>query len=134
MTFRQAHEFKSAVELLLPLGLSEFHHGDCIGADDEAATIVHFLAPNVKIHAHPCTYTGMRANNPFTDIEHPVDTPFSRNRTIVKTCENMIGISWTEEESPKGGTWYTINYAKKLRRNLFIIFPDRGEHFRYKDS
>lgn len=27
-------------------------------------------------------------------------------------------------EQKQGGTWYTINYARKVKKDLIIIFPD----------
>ena len=54
---------------------------------------------------------------------------FARNRDIVIVSNVILATPVTEFET-KGGTWYTINHAKKLKKPLYIIYPsDRIEMF-----
>ena len=50
MTERQFDIFAAVISELQP---EEFHHGDCIGADEQAHDIVHVVAPDCKIVVHP---------------------------------------------------------------------------------
>ena len=58
------------------------------------------------------------------DITHEEDTHFSRNRKIVNMCNVLIACPYNEDN--KGGTWYTINYADKQKKNLIIVHRDNG--------
>lgn len=127
MTFRQAKTFKSVLEACTP---EEFIHGDCVGADDEAATIARMvLRSSVKIIAHPCIIEHMCAYNPYFDQRHAAIPPLDRNRVIVNSSTGMVAFPYEYEEQQRGGTWYTIRYAKKVHRPLIIIFPDGSTDF-----
>jgi len=59
---------------------------------------------------------------------------FHRFRQIAIDSDLIVIAPDTEWET-KGGTWYTKNYAKELRKAVLIIFPDgttRMENFSYE--
>lgn len=99
---------------------SVFHHGDCIGADAEGHQMAKELGYDVVIH--PPEKNEVRA---YCLSEHmwPEKGYFARNRDIVDCSEYMLATPVTNFET-KGGTWYTINYAKKKGKHLWIIYPD----------
>lgn len=107
------------------------HHGMCMGADCEFAQEVR---RHVRCHivGHPCN----QVDSQVTDTERcPVDsktevlTAFARNRAIVQASSSMIACPPTMTDPGKGGTWYTINYAKKMEKPLLVIYPDGSTEY-----
>jgi hypothetical protein len=108
------------------LNVTEFHHGMCIGADAEAHELVRRFSPLTIIHGHP----GLRdvgdrnrskRANVTVDVLHP-EAPFlERNRTIVNLSTILIAAPSTDHEVLRSGTWATIRYAHKLKRNVIRL-------------
>jgi len=119
MTCNQQELFGSLLASFNPV---EFHHGDCIGSDDQAANIAHKL--KVPVFKHPPLDTSLQANNPFSTKTFPAKTHFARNRDIVDSTSILVAAPYTMERQSFGGTWYTIDYAKKKQKTVFIIWPD----------
>jgi len=95
------------------------HHGDCIGADTEFHNVCSELGINIVIH--PPVKKELRAFNKSNDIRIE-KSYFERNRDIVNETDILIAIPKTDFET-QGGTWYTINYAKKLNKKIVILYP-----------
>lgn len=126
-----AAQLRTFARLLLELRPDTFHHGDCVGADAEAHRLVHNAVAELKIgpcriEVHPPLEDEHRAYC-LGDYVHPPRTHFARNRKIVDACELLIGVSKTPERSERGGTWYTIDYAKKRGKPVRVIWPDGSE-------
>lgn len=103
------------------LPITEFHHGDCCGADEDAHYIIKEFFPNVKIVIHPPISDYLRAFCEGDEYKEPADY-LKRDRAIVDSTEYLIGAPLTPTPAPRSGTWYTINYATKLDRPHNIIF------------
>ncbi len=60
--------------------IEEFHHGDCMGVDDQVANLVKELVPDVIVHCHPPIDNEHRAYNTLhnTIDEHSVVTSYER--------------------------------------------------------
>ncbi len=99
-----------------------FTHGDCVGADADAHQIAVQL--DVPVEIRPCNFPSMRAHCEGAAVVHPITTAFTRNRAIVDSCDLLIATPVTNEEQERGGTWYTIRYARKKGRKTIIIPPD----------
>lgn len=97
-------------------------HGDCHGADTEA----HMLAAEKghEITIRPCDFPGARARSWAATI-HEEKRPLVRNHDIVDESEMMFAFpdGWVEQWRGSG-TWATIRYAKKVKKMLWIIYPD----------
>src|SRR5258708_4630558 len=65
----------------------QFHHGDCIGADAEAAAIA--KTHGFWIVGWPCTITNKRAYFNSHDTHLPME-PLKRNHAIVNITERLI--------------------------------------------
>lgn len=128
MTKSQAEVFRTLLSSLKP---TEFHHGDCIGADDEAANIAASLP--VAIVAHPPNKEVLRANNAFSSYTFPANGYLARNRDIVDTTDLLIGVPKEQYRQLTGGTWYTIDYAKSKEKTVFIIWPN-GQVTKYEEG
>ncbi len=104
----------------------EFHHGSCCGADVEAAKIVrNTLKNHVKIIGHPGpTGESCKVSSGVDDEVTKDKTHFARNRDIVNLSDELIACPGEMESPGYGGTWYTINYARKVKKPLTIVYPD----------
>lgn len=102
----------------------EFHHGDCVGADDEAATLANTLAAVATIVSHPPIVTDYRAYNPWADrVERPADY-HARNRAIVAATDVLIACPMEMANAKRGGTWYTHDFAEKQGKPVWVVWPD----------
>ena len=97
-----------------------FHHGDCLGADVETATIAKELG--YKIVGHPPVKTEFRGYFE-DDVTHTAKGYFVRNRNIVNSSFVMIVVPWQMEHANNGGTWFTHDYAEKLKKPIFVAWP-----------
>lgn len=103
--------------------MTAFHHGDCIGADEEAHNAVRAYNLLIPITVHPPTDDSRRAFKQGDFARDP--TPFlERNRHIVEASEILIACPATETETKRSGTWSTIRYAAKQGREIHIILPN----------
>ncbi len=99
----------------------ELHHGDCVGVDLQAA----IMASNMDIHTvcHPPVDESLRAFH-NSDTTLPKLNHFARNRNIVDASDLLIVIPYQDEWQPRGGTWYTHDYAVKKGVDVAIIELD----------
>ena len=86
--------------------MREFHHGDAIGADKQAAAFV-ATARGVEVVPHPAG-----------------DDPLARNRRIVEACDILIAAPETDREVVRSGTWATVRYARAAEKP--VIHLSRG--------
>lgn len=104
-------------------GTGEFHHGDCIGADATAHGIA--MECGYCPILHPPSNHAKRA---WCDVPgHLMRREKSylvRNRDIVDETVALIATPAEFEEQSRGGTWYTVRYARKLGRAIVMIYPD----------
>lgn len=99
-----------------------FVHGDCVGADDNAHDLaIRVGAPVVQ---RPCTLTSQRAFGAGAKKVYPPKPPLDRNREIVTGSDLMIATPKGFVEEQRGGTWYTIRYARQTETPLIIVWPD----------
>jgi len=121
--------------------VTSFHHGDCVGADADAddyirgyrnadkggkwygvCTIIIHPGPDEETRAH----CGRREDNDRDILLEPKNH-FARNRDIVDESTIIIACPrHTEAPPPKtgGGTWQTIEYARKKKKPIVIIWPN----------
>ncbi len=133
---------KKFIEVIQRLSPDIFHHGACVGWDEESVVIVRRFFWNCQIIAHPGISAKARHGdkNPdrsevamkLSDKIEREDTHFSRNRTIVNLSDWMVGCPPTFEVQDKGGTWYTIGYAEGQNKPISIITPDGEERHKIK--
>ena len=104
--------------LLTALRPSEFHHGDCIGADEQAHAIA--VSLGISVIVHPPDNNKLRAY-----CEGQVHDPLPymiRNKAIVDAADIVIATPEGDSKFPSG-TWATIKYARSKRKQLYIIKP-----------
>lgn len=117
ITLNQARQIWTWLKQLDP---EEFHHGDCIGADEAA----HYIAKSLGIECigHPPIISKKRA---FTDCDQwrPAKPYLDRNHDIVNEVEEMAACPKTRTEELRSGTWATIRYARKQKVPLTMMYP-----------
>jgi hypothetical protein len=101
---------------------SAVHHGGCIGFDKQAHEIAIGLGIDVVLHPH------------LTDVDQatclgtvqimPRYGHLRRNRNIVDAVHAMVACPRGFEEELRSGTWATIRYARKIGRQLYVVYPD----------
>ncbi len=119
MNQKQKQAFDAIIAKIQP---DEFHHGKCIGADEDAHHIVRETSPGTKIHGHPCTITDKQVNLQV-DVNHPVKEPIPRNHDIVDQTDYLIAAPKSRLEELRSGTWSTIRYARKQGKRVTILYP-----------
>jgi hypothetical protein len=122
MTEVQKRRLAEMFRTLRPL---ELHHGDCVGADDEAANISQTaceLPPD--IHCHPPINESNRAFNRWSKVTHERKTYLERNRRIIDRTDVLIAAAVSKPLPETGGTRYTVDYAQKRGRPVCVIWPD----------
>lgn len=100
---------------------TEFHHGDCVGVDAQAAKLAKLLGFKIISHPGP-DKDGLRAYFESDVILEP-ETHFKRNRNIVDTCDILLVVPLQNQWQPRGGTWYTHDYAIKQNKPIEIYLP-----------
>lgn len=114
------HQKEQFVLKLMDLDITEFHHGDCIGADAEAHDIVREFFPEVIIVGHLPQSNGKRAFKKCDNYRDPL--PYLvRDRIIVDETDILIGCPKTDDEVLRSGTWATIRYSRKLNKPREIL-------------
>ncbi len=102
------------------LGADTLHHGDCIGADLEAAKMARQIG--YRVIAHPPDKPKLRAFHRSDEIRR--EAPYLvRDRAIVDACDLLIGAPDGNVERQQSGTWYTIRYARAVGRDRLVVGP-----------
>jgi len=117
-------EQKSSLKKYLKISVkySEYHHGDCIGADEQFHKILEELGTD-DIIIHPPIKNVKRAFCKAKTILKPKDY-LERNKDIVDASEVLIATPKGFDEELRSGTWSTIRYCKKQKKSAFIIYPN----------
>lgn len=114
------------LERIIPyLGMEEFHHGDCRGADANAHDIV-TEKPTLGFRGvvvHPPKERHYRAFR--RGVENREEKPYlERDRDIVDECDLLIAAPLFRDgtqRASRSGTWYTVNYARRLGKPVIIL-------------
>lgn len=120
MTFQQ---WKAVFELLDEhrKQITEFHHGDCVGADEE----VHDIAMRLGLYiiVHPPDNDRLRAFCQGNITLEP--KPYLvRERNIVESTDNVLATPATKQRVARSGTWTTTAYALETNKLWKVVYPD----------
>lgn len=113
-------QIRALMGLLMLKGVT-LHHGDCIGADQQAAEIAEKLGHQTV--GHPPTNQSKRAFHPSTKTL-PAKDYLERDKDIVDASERLLAAPKGYEEERRSGTWFTVRYARRMGKKVTIIFPD----------
>jgi hypothetical protein len=107
--------------------LIEFHHGLCIGADEQAAKLAKQFG--FRVIAHPGFNsrkpkdTMFRSDWTGSDETRTAEPFLKRDRGIVDETIRMIATPLTREEQVRSGTWTTVRYARKQGKQVDVLYP-----------
>lgn len=116
--------------LLRDLPVDEFHHGDCVGADEDAHLLCRTYQPTARIIIHPPSDPSLRARRRGDEVRPELDY-LKRNKRIVAETDAMLVVPRQAREELRSGTWSTYRHARRLGRRTILITPagtviDRG--------
>lgn len=117
MTWKQKATF--AVYLREHPDITEFHHGDCVGSDEDSTQLLPY---DIYTIAHPPEKTARRAYTTNDETRPPRDY-LDRNHDIVDDTDILIATP-AAPETVRSGTWATIRYARTTGKPVVIINPD----------
>jgi hypothetical protein len=122
----QLDELEAKLKKLKEEGFDEFHHGACIGADEQAAIIAKRLG--FRVVAHPglaADPKNLRYRSEWTGNDEVREAkPFiKRDHDIVDETEYMLATPLTREEQIRSGTWTTVRYARSKNRPIDLCLP-----------
>jgi hypothetical protein len=117
MTDHQKEQFVLKMQDLSP---TEFHHGDCEGADAEAHDLVREFFPEVKIVVWPPNSAYRRAFKVGDETKEP-ESYLIRDKKIVDTVEYLFGAPKQNNEIIRSGTWTTIRYGRKTGKPVTVL-------------
>lgn len=101
-------------------GEVEFHHGDCLGADDEAHDIA--IQTHCSVVVHPPKIATFRAFRHEAGVKVlPPKDYFDRNHDIVDATDFLIAAPKTDHEELRSGTWATVRYADKKGKKVTLL-------------
>lgn len=117
------------LSLLVPLAPQQLHHGDCVGVDAQAAGLVALLVPTCRLFVHPPIDPKLRAfwKGNGLEVVLPAKDYLARDRDIVDQSDLLIACPRQNEEPTQKrgeGTWYTVRYARKQGKPVWVIYPD----------
>ena len=110
-------------QLMSGMGMSSFHHGDCVGADEEAAVYAMVMG-GVETHSHPPWARKVRAFTTGNTVVHKPAPYLERNREIVDMTTVLIACPDGMGERTRSGTWYTVRYARAADKQIAIVWPN----------
>jgi hypothetical protein len=105
-------------------GWTEFHHGMCVGVDEESHEIVRRYWPEIRIVGHPPQNQSLMTKKPLTYERLARPRPYLvRNKDIVDASRLLVVVPKENNEIVRSGTWSTYRYAKKKGLEVVLIRP-----------
>jgi hypothetical protein len=99
-------------------------HGDCIGADAEFHDLCRMLPRSlIVVHPGPLDDLPNQAGRIGDERREPLPH-MRRNKNIVMASTMMIAAPFEVAQQEYGGTWRTIEMARKAKRPLAIAWRD----------
>jgi hypothetical protein len=111
-------------QAMFNLGMTHFHHGDCVGADAQAHLMA--MAAGAVLHIYPPENPARRAFCRAHWEAFPPKPYLDRNKDIVNASVFLIAAPGEMDEQTRSGTWSTVRFARTTRKPIGIIFPDGG--------
>jgi len=115
---------KTAFTLIIAdLDITEFHHGDAVGCDEQAARAVKKRFGLQILHCHPPDDSKARAFVSGGTI-YPEKPYLERNKDIARAVELLIVLPQTAQKSIRSGTWHTYRCALAMDKRIIVIGPE----------
>jgi len=124
----QKEELFEVLNTLYQNGYRRFRHGDCVGADAQAARIAKDIGFYLICHpGHPKDpkETKYRA---FTDFNNEIFEPkpfLERDCDIVDGSGVLVATPYQDYEVRRSGTWTTVRYARSKGVEVKMVYSGR---------
>jgi hypothetical protein len=111
-------------DLIKEMDIKEFHHGDCVGADEQAHNIIRKIAPDCEINIHPPVRDLHRAycegDVDFVEMDY-----IARNEEIIDFTDMVVActdqrIKGQRKVGPND-PWRALEYAEEVKKHTIII-------------
>lgn len=112
-------QIKRLTQVLLYSNPNWFHHGDCIGADEQAHAVA--LALGIKVAIHPPSNSSKRAFCKGWKKRYPAKPYSDRNEDIVNETTLLLGAPKSDAEELRSGTWATMRYAWRMGFPVLVL-------------
>jgi hypothetical protein len=103
-----------------------FHHGLCIGADEQADEIAYDLG--FEMHIHPPfdkSKVAKLTRSMTLDVVYPAKDYLDRNYDIAAAVDVLIATPKEFEMTQRSGTWSTVRRAQWVNTTaIVVIWPD----------
>lgn len=100
-----------------------FHHGDCVGADEQVHDLLVRLGHGQRIVIHPPSDERYRAWRSAPEIRRE-RTYRARNIDIVVDSDHLWAFpSGVESAQPRSGTWMTVRIARRMGVPVEVVEP-----------
>lgn len=118
MTDGQKDRLRMALGRSLP---TNFHHGDSLGAEEEA----HAVARSFGMHivAHPSFLSELRAYCPADEVR-PLRSARDRKLELMRAVDTLLVAPATAVEKPDSASWDAVRMARRLGVKLWLLLPD----------
>lgn len=123
------------IDTIIKFGVvEEFHHGDCVGSDENAHNIIRLIAPDCEICVHPPVREMHRAYCEG-DVDFVQMDYIARNQEIVDFSDVVVACihEFIKGQARSGANdpWRAIEYAKSQKIHTIIINNEGKvkEHF-----
>ncbi len=117
------YQLASVAWLWSRYGIDVQHNGDCVGSDEQLYRIGRAFQAHIELH--PPNVRAFRAFCGDRDDHWWRETDYlTRDAEIASNCDALVVCPKTAAEETRGGTWYTINYARKLKIPIAVVWPD----------
>lgn len=123
MTLNQRETFQRLVQAVAPEG---FHHGACVGSDEQAVVLVRYFIPKDRVVAHPASAGYMTSSEAIrlSGVIRDPEPYLDRNKSIVRDSWVLVATPEQPAEIMRSGTWATVRYGRAARHPVFVIAPD----------
>lgn len=121
MTAEQSATLRKVLRRLRTGCEVDFHHGDCVGADEQSHRIAGELG--CKRIVHPPTNNALRAFCKGEETRGPKEY-HARNRDIVEEGDDLLIACPFSATDETGGTWHAIHHARAKKVKINVINPD----------
>lgn len=124
MSRRQAEVVMNVLQAVKP---SKVFHGDCKGSDQQFDTMCY--QDGIWREAYPgMDAKGRTPTRAFcdADVVHEVKPYHERDRLIVQRGTDLLLATplGSERRYPHSGTWYTVRYAARIGRTIYVVMPN----------
>lgn len=124
ITEPQRRVLRAAMQIARSCGVSEWHHGDCVGSDEDVHGIC--LDIGIGVVAHPGVASSNRAFCRGAREVMPAKPYRLRNEDVVEAGVALIATPTSTTEKSRGGTWQTIRIARGMptHDSVAIVWPN----------